>query len=295
MGLELKNYDPALMYGANVGVSVDLTDITDMNGNEVLEIDGVTSAVNFLRATNAATGNPAELTAQGDDTNVGLTLKSKATGAVILDSGTTGTVDIGSGSSAKTITIGNTTGATAVAIKSGTGGTIVTSADADALTVGANGVTNPVLKVDGSTASVATGLSVTGAAAASGLAVAVISSGTNENLTIDAKGSGTISLNVTGTGNIVLGRAATGVSTSLTGGDTLKNATAVPATAGAVAAGVPITMYSTSITVEVTSDTPTHTRPKGSLCINTGGSSTSTRMYVNTDGAGTWASFTTSA
>lgn len=71
--------------------------------------------------------------------------------------------------------------------------------------------------------------------------------------------------------------------------------TAVPATAGAVAAGAPITMYSGAIVIEVTSDTPTHTRAKGSICINTGGSSTSTRMYVNTDGAGTWASFTTSA
>jgi hypothetical protein len=64
----------------------------------------------------------------------------------------------------------------------------------------------------------ATGLTVTPAAAASGLAVAVVSTGTNENLTIDAKGSGTISLNVTGTGNIVLGRAATGVSLAVTAG-----------------------------------------------------------------------------
>jgi hypothetical protein len=171
----------------------------------------------------------------------------------------------------------------------------VDSNSASALTVGNNGATNPVLQVDASTASQATGVKVTGAAAASGVAVAVISSGTNENLTLDAKGSGTVTINGTGTGNIVLGRASTGVSMSLTGGDVLKSATAIPATAGAVAAGVPVSMYSTGITVEVTSDPPTHTRPKGSICINTGGSSTSTRMYVNTDGAGTWASFTTSA
>ncbi|MBI3232093.1 MAG: hypothetical protein HYZ51_03380 [Candidatus Doudnabacteria bacterium] len=87
MALELKDYDPALMQGANVGVSVDLTDITDFAGNEVIEIDGVASAVNFLRATNGATGSSAALSAQGDDTNVGLELSSKGTGSVILWSG----------------------------------------------------------------------------------------------------------------------------------------------------------------------------------------------------------------
>ena len=75
----------------------------------------------------------------------------------------------------------------------------------------------------------------------------------------------------------------------------LESGTAVPATAGAVAAGAPITLYSTGIVIEVTSDVPTHTRPKGSICINTGGSTTNNRMYVNTDGAGTWTALTTAA
>ena len=39
-------------------------------------------------------------------------------------------------------------------------------------------------------------------AAASGLALSVLSSGTNENLTLDAKGSGTITLNGTATGTV---------------------------------------------------------------------------------------------
>lgn len=175
------------------------------------------------------------------------------------------------------------------------GGIVVTTPSSNAIALGRGGATNPAFQVDASTASSATGIKITAAAAAGGVAIAGISSGTNENLTIDAKGSGTITLNGTGTGNIVLGRATTGVSTSLTGGDTLKNATAVPATAGAVAAGVPISMYSTGITIEVTSNAPTHARAKGSICINTGGSSDSTRMYVNTDGGTTWTSFTTEA
>lgn len=64
---------------------------------------------------------------------------------------------------------------------------------------------SPALQVDTNTASSVTGLKVTSAAAAGGLALAAISSGTNENLTLDAKGSGTLSLNGSATGDILLG------------------------------------------------------------------------------------------
>ena len=118
MSLELKNYDPAVAAGANIGVSVDLTDITDSNGNEAIEIDGVTSAVNYLRTTNSATGDPVILSAQGDDTNVGLDLDPKGTGALrILSGATTGnSLDLIAGSS--------------------TTGTLIDVSDADALTTG---------------------------------------------------------------------------------------------------------------------------------------------------------------
>jgi hypothetical protein len=69
---------------------------------------------------------------------------------------------------------------------------------------GANRATNPVWQVNFATASVATGLKVTGAAAASGVALAAISSGTNENLTIDAKGSGTIGIGSLSTGAVTI-------------------------------------------------------------------------------------------
>lgn len=77
---------------------------------------------------------------------------------------------------------------------------------------------NNIFQVDASASSVATGIKVTGAAAAAGAAVSVLSTGTNENLTIDAKGSGTITLGGTSTGGIVLSRALT------YGGVTLSNA-----------------------------------------------------------------------
>jgi len=176
----------------------------------------------------------------------------------------------------------------------GLGATTITSTSANALAVGANGTTNPVLKVNANTASVATGLTIVGAAAASGVALAAISSGTDENLTINAKGSGTVTINGTATGNIVLGRAATGVSLSVTGNVTAKSGTAVPASAGAVAAGAPVSLFSGGNAIWITSDTPAFSATKGDLCINTGGSSSSTRLYIN-NGTTNWVSVTTAS
>lgn len=43
------------------------------------------------------------------------------------------------------------------------------------------------------------------------------------------------------------------------------------------------------------SGVPTFSAMKGSLYLRTDGSSTSTRAYINTDGAGTWTAVTTAA
>jgi hypothetical protein len=43
------------------------------------------------------------------------------------------------------------------------------------------------------------------------------------------------------------------------------------------------------------SGVPTLTAPKGSLYLRTDGSSTSTRLYVNTNGSTTWTAVTTAA
>lgn len=181
------------------------------------------------------------------------------------------------------------------------GASTIQSTAAAAFTVGAAaGGATPAFSVDASTASQVTGLKVVGAASGGTVAVVVTQASGNANLTINALGTGTIGIGSVSTGAVTITPATTvtGLLTATAGltsvaAATLKSGTAVPATAGAVAAGAPIILYSTSITVEVTSDAPTHTRPKGSICINTGGNSGSTRMYVNTDGAGTWTSFTT--
>lgn len=81
----LSDYNPAVKYGANLDVNVDLADIRDENNNELLELDSVASAVNYIRIANAISGTAIVLSAQGDDTNVDLRLNAKGTAVVLLE------------------------------------------------------------------------------------------------------------------------------------------------------------------------------------------------------------------
>lgn len=56
--------------------------IGDENGNEQIIFQTTSSAVNQIDVTNAATGNPPQLSATGDDTNINLKLAAKNTGKV---------------------------------------------------------------------------------------------------------------------------------------------------------------------------------------------------------------------
>jgi len=80
----LSDYNPAVKYGSNLDVNVDLADIRDANGNELLELDTVASAVNYVQIANAATGNAPAFTAAGDDTNVALQLSPAGTASVLV-------------------------------------------------------------------------------------------------------------------------------------------------------------------------------------------------------------------
>ncbi len=74
-----------------------------------------------------------------------------------------------------------------------TSGTITqTSASATAFESGPNGGTNPVLRLVNSTGSQATGLSITGLAAAGGVTLTAISSGSDEAIRLVAKGTGSV-------------------------------------------------------------------------------------------------------
>jgi hypothetical protein len=75
---------------------------------------------------------------------------------------------------------------------------------ANILSAGQNGSTNPAFNVDASTASQVAGLNVKGAATGGTVAIAAIDSGSNTNLTLDAKGSGTISIGSISTGAVAI-------------------------------------------------------------------------------------------
>jgi len=61
-----------------------VTSIDDTNGAELIKITATASAVNEITIANAATGNKPSITATGDDTNIGLNIQPKASGAVSI-------------------------------------------------------------------------------------------------------------------------------------------------------------------------------------------------------------------
>lgn len=158
----------------------------------------------------------------------------------------------------------------------------ITSASPSALAVGPNGATNPVLKIDASTSSAATGVSVTGAAAGARVAIAAISSGTNEGLDLNAKGSGTIRIGNSSTGAVQIGgNAATVLPGTLTGGGLLTCALQVATSGPLIYSGSGAPTISAAV--------------KGSLYLRSDGSTTNDRIYVATNTSGTWTALTTAA
>jgi len=89
------------------------------------------------------------------------------------------------------------------------GATSILSTSASALAAGRLGATTPALQVDASTATCVTGLKVKAAGSGAGLALSTVGGGTNESLTIDAKGSGTVTINGTATGIVALPAGST--------------------------------------------------------------------------------------
>lgn len=111
--------------------------------------------------------------------------------------------------------------------------------------------------------------------------------------TVDLSGS-TLTLPTSQTFTTPALGAATATSMAVSGLILAKSAATVPASAGAVAAGIPITLFSDGPSIYVTSDVPAFSAIKGSLCLNTGGSSTSTRLYIN-NGTTNWVAITTAS
>ena len=70
---------------------------TSANSSEQLRVTDTASAVNYVQVTGAATGNAPTISAQGSDTNAGLTLNSKGAGTLLFQTNGTTRASINSG------------------------------------------------------------------------------------------------------------------------------------------------------------------------------------------------------
>lgn len=68
----------------------DASSLNDSSGNELFKFAVTASAVNEVTMTNAATGNPPQLSATGGDTNIFLRLRGKGTGGAAVQGTSTG-------------------------------------------------------------------------------------------------------------------------------------------------------------------------------------------------------------
>lgn len=158
---------------------------------------------------------------------------------------------------------------------------VVDSAHTSALAVGTNGATNPALQVDASTTLSVTGLKVKSAAAAAGVALSAISSGTNEALTIDAKGSGTITLGGTSTGAIALSRAS-----GVTGALTVTSAATSALAVGANGATTPAVQVDASTASSATGIKVTSAAAGAGVAVAAISSGTDEALAINAKGTG---------
>lgn len=107
----------------------------------------------------------------------------------------------------------------------------VTSNAAPAFAVGPNGAANPAFQIDASTGSLAAGLRVVGAVSGGTVNLLTSDSGANNNLAINAKGTGTIAIGNVSTGAVTITPPAT-ITGALTLGSTINKVTiTAPATA----------------------------------------------------------------
>mgnify|MGYP001585353540 CR=1 FL=1 len=144
----------ALTIGGNTTGNVLIDEIVDLGSlttgiridtaGVISDIDGSIVDVNDTLNANALTSDAGvSIAAANSYTGAGaVTLSSAATTGLTVDSGTTGTLNIGTGANAKTITLGNATTTTTVNVNSGTGGINLQAAGTgtiDVIQIGAGG------------------------------------------------------------------------------------------------------------------------------------------------------------
>lgn len=193
-----------LMGAATVGAGLNVSTTGVYTGGGVVKVT----------ANSLTTGSMVVLSATGQTSGIGFQVTGG--GATLLTAGIVADVEMGAatvGSGVKVVTSGVYTDAAAAVVNivasSATIGNVlmVTTTSSAAFKVGQAAAT-PAFQVDSSTASQAAGLKVTGAATGGTVAIAAIDSGSNTNITLDGKGSGTIVIGGTSTGFVSIGRGS---------------------------------------------------------------------------------------
>lgn len=170
----------------------------------------------------------------------------------------------------------------------------VTSNNAASLAVGPNGATTPILSVDSSTSSAVAGLSIKGAATGGTVAIVATDSGSNTNLSINAKGTGTITIGSVSTGNVTITPSLVLSNNIFCNSSVLSYALTAPSAGTALGIGM-LVSSTANLGIFFGTGAPSFSAAQGSLYVNTTASTATTRLYVNTTGSTTWANFTASA
>jgi hypothetical protein len=169
----------------NGGAGTLLTVINTTTAQDIFSVSAfAVNAATGLQVGSDIAGNGLALSVTSSAGNENLRINAKGTGTITIGGVSTGNVLV-------------------------TDALVVTSSSANAFAVGRQGTTNPAFQINANTASCVTGILGTAKAAGSGFTIAATSSGTNENLSLDAKGSGTLNLNVTATGGVTIGHGLT--------------------------------------------------------------------------------------
>jgi len=183
----------------------DAHGLRDENGNEQLFFSTTGSAVNYLNATNAATGNDPKLSALGDDSNIDLALSPKGTGEVVVGTGAAAAtitssgahdlvLDTNSGTNSGNITITDAANGNITLTPNGTGDVVLA---ADTTTVGDAGAAATLNSNGAGTLTVTTG-------GASDLILSTNGGTDSGTITITDAANGNIAITPNGSGNIVL-------------------------------------------------------------------------------------------
>lgn len=167
--------------------AVTAGEVVPSNWNDTHTITGLGALASLDTITASLITDPQNITAGSVTTNANLTGPITSVGNATSIASQTGTGTKFVVDTSPTLVTPN------IGIATGTG-LILTSASATAFEVGANGATNPALQVDASTASSATGLKISSAAAGGEIGLTAISSGTNESIRLSSKGTGIIFL-----------------------------------------------------------------------------------------------------